>query len=363
MTTEPPLVFTLDAGGTNFVFSAMKKGAFIGDMVRVPAEVTDLDRCLSTLTSGFKQLEKQLGERPDGISFAFPGPADYQQGIIGDLPNLPGFRGGVALGPYLEQQFGVPVRINNDGDLFTLGEAKYGFLPHVHTQLKAAGNTKQYQNLIGVTLGTGFGVGAVINGQLLRGDNGCASEGWLIRNKLFSYTNIEDSVSRRAVKKMYAEQIAIDPSNAPEPSDIYLIAKGEKEGVREAAIETWFRFGDALGDALAHLITILDANVVLGGGLSGAYDQFAGAMIHSLNSTFTALNGKRFPRLIQKTYDLEQSFSRDQFLAPANTTVTIPGTDRRIPYSNIKKAGIGCSKLGTSKAVSLGAYSAALALT
>ncbi len=57
------------------------------------------------------------------ISFAFPGPADYIHGIIGDLPNFPAFRGGIALGPYLEERFGMPVFINNDGNLFAYGEA------------------------------------------------------------------------------------------------------------------------------------------------------------------------------------------------------------------------------------------------
>ena len=53
------------------------------------------------------------------ISFAFPGPADYPNGIIGGwLPNFPSFRDGVALGPFLQEKFGVPVFINNGGDLF-----------------------------------------------------------------------------------------------------------------------------------------------------------------------------------------------------------------------------------------------------
>ena len=39
-------------------------------------------------------------EEPVAISFAFPGPADYEHGVIGDLPNFPAFCGGVALGPF-----------------------------------------------------------------------------------------------------------------------------------------------------------------------------------------------------------------------------------------------------------------------
>ena len=40
------IVATLDAGGTNFVFGAMKAGEFIIEPVSVPAQSHDLDLCL-----------------------------------------------------------------------------------------------------------------------------------------------------------------------------------------------------------------------------------------------------------------------------------------------------------------------------
>lgn len=67
----------------------------------------------------FNRLAIYKTKRPEAISFAFPGPADYPNGIIGGwLPNFPSFRDGVVLGPFLQEKFGVPVFINNDGDLF-----------------------------------------------------------------------------------------------------------------------------------------------------------------------------------------------------------------------------------------------------
>ena len=44
-------------------------------------------------------------------------------------------------------------------------------LPEINRGLREAGSTKRYKNLLGVTLGTGFGAGVVIDGELLRGDN------------------------------------------------------------------------------------------------------------------------------------------------------------------------------------------------
>ena len=93
------IVATLDAGGTNFVFGAMKAGEFIIEPVSVPAQSHDLDLCLQNMVNGFRQVFDQLEEKPVAISFAFPGPADYPNGIIGGyLPNFPSFREGVALG-------------------------------------------------------------------------------------------------------------------------------------------------------------------------------------------------------------------------------------------------------------------------
>ncbi|MDD4148599.1 MAG: ROK family protein, partial [Bacteroidales bacterium] len=112
------LILTLDAGGTNFVFSAIKDGEFVGEKIILPSNGDNLELCLSGIVEGFRSLQKSNDQAIDAISFAFPGPAEFSKGIIGDLFNLTGFRGGVALGPMLEAKFKVPVFINNDGDLY-----------------------------------------------------------------------------------------------------------------------------------------------------------------------------------------------------------------------------------------------------
>ena len=95
------IVMTLDAGGTNFVFSAIQSEQNIIDEIVLPSYGEDLHKCLNNILEGFNEVINKLSSKPVAISFAFPGPADYPNGIIGDLQNLPSFRGGVALGPYL----------------------------------------------------------------------------------------------------------------------------------------------------------------------------------------------------------------------------------------------------------------------
>ena len=100
--TDKRIVMALDAGGTNFRFSAIRGNKPVTQTVALPSNGDNLAKCLANIVEGFTRVKKQCPEPPVAISFVFPGPADYPNGIIGDLGNLPGFRGGVALGPMLE---------------------------------------------------------------------------------------------------------------------------------------------------------------------------------------------------------------------------------------------------------------------
>ena len=98
------IVMTLDAGGTNFVFSAMQANQPVVESFALPANADDLVRSLANIVAGFTSVREQLPAPPVAISFAFPAPADYFNGIIVSPGNLPAYRD-VALGPMLEERF------------------------------------------------------------------------------------------------------------------------------------------------------------------------------------------------------------------------------------------------------------------
>lgn len=354
------VVMTLDAGGTNFRFAAMRGGRAVTETVAMPSHGDDLERCLANLVEGFSQVKASCPAPPVAISFAFPGPADYPNGIIGDLPNLPAFRGGVALGPMLEEKFGIPTLINNDGDLFTYGEAIAGLLPHLNGHLEKAGSPKRFKNLFGVTLGTGFGGGIVRDGKLFVGDNSGAGEVWLLRHKLDRGMNVEEGASIRAVRRVYAQQAGIAPADAPEPKDIFEIATGGAEGNREAAVEAFRRMGEVVGDALGNALTLVDGLAVIGGGLSGAASLFLPAVVEELNGTYTGPTGNTYPRLASRAFNLEDPAQLDVFLRGDSREITVPGSQRTLKYDPLARVGVGLSRLGTSQAIAIGAYAFAL---
>lgn len=353
------IVLTLDAGGTNMVFGAMKGGEFIVDPITMPSNAQDLDLCLETMVIGFKSVINKLDGKPAAISFAFPGPADYPNGIIGGfLPNFPSFRDGVALGPFLSDTFGVPVFINNDGDLYAYGEALGGILPEINAKLEALGSSKRYRNLIGYTFGTGLGIGTVINGELNRGDNSCV-ETFCLPHKKMHHIIVEDGAAIRAVKRVYGE-LSGQPDHKFEPKDIFDIAEGKIEGNREAAVKAFAEMGEIAGDAMATAVTLIDGLIVIGGGITAAAKYIKPSLLATLRGKIGTLKGDELNRVQMKVYDLDDEQEFAEFARGEQRVLKVYGSDKEVTYDPQKRIGVTISKIGASKAISVGAYTFAL---
>ncbi|MDR0429944.1 MAG: ROK family protein, partial [Tannerellaceae bacterium] len=264
----------------------------------------------------------------------------------------------IALGPYLKEKFGLPVFINNDGNLFAYGEALAGALPEINRQLEAAGNPKRYRNLLAVTLGTGFGGGVVIDNRLLSGDNGCGGDVWLSANKYDNRLLAEEGISIRAVMRVYRE-LSGDESTIS-PKEIFEIAEGTKAGNKEAAIKSFEKLGEIAGFTISESLNIVDGIVVIGGGVANAHKYILPAMIEEMNGVRKTVKGDIFPRLQMKAYNLEDEKEKALFLKNESKIVTIPESSNTAIYHAVKKIGVKTSALGTSKAIAIGAYNFAL---
>ena len=109
------------------------------------------------------KLVRDLGQNDRmEVGIACPGPVDGSKGIIFDPPNLPGWKK-VHLKEELQDELGTRVSVENDANMVTYGEWKFG-----------AG--KGVRNLLCLTLGSGVGSGLVLNGSLYTGANGFAAE-------------------------------------------------------------------------------------------------------------------------------------------------------------------------------------------
>ncbi len=159
------LVVGIDIGGMSI------KGALVNEQGKVlntfslpiicgePSEQT-----ISNLAKAIKSLITDNGYALGdviGIGVGCPGAIDSTQGIVNYSNNLAW--NDVPLKSLLEKGTGIPVKITNDANAATLGEAKFG-------------SGKDNKNLIIITLGTGVGGGIIIDGKLYEGNDGKGAE-------------------------------------------------------------------------------------------------------------------------------------------------------------------------------------------
>jgi glucokinase len=314
------------------------------------------ERCLEEIVSGFEQLRASCAQPPSAISFAFPGPANYSEGIIQPLANLPAFDRPVALGPMLEEHFGIPVFINNDGDLFAYGEARAGFLPHINDLLARHDPTRRCRNLVGLTLGTGLGCGVYLDGRMLGGDNDAAAEIWSVVDHRFSGEPVEETISVRGLRRMYAAQADVPLEHVPQPRELFSLRTGPDVRAREAATHAFTQYYDALAEVVLTCIALFDGIVVLGGGIAGSAAAFLPEMERKLNTESALRDGRRIHRLESTVYNLSDPDRLQAWLQPRRETLRIPRSESTVLFSPEKRSGLALATGGTSASIMKGAY-------
>ena len=151
----------IDIGGTNLSLGLVENGKIIQE-IHTPSfrpEMT-LDETLDYLAA---QIEKVFRAGTEKIGIGVPSVVDVKQGIVYDTQNIPSWTV-VPLKERLEKRFGVPVAVNNDANCFAMGV--YGTYPA----------DAKPESLVVVTLGTGVGMGIVLDGELFCGANCGAGE-------------------------------------------------------------------------------------------------------------------------------------------------------------------------------------------
>ncbi|MCF7875426.1 ROK family protein [Candidatus Bipolaricaulota bacterium] len=107
-----------------------------------------------------EEMDREISEI-SGIGIASAGPMNRDEGHLVSPSNIPLEL--VPLAKPLESKFDAEVELINDGVSAVLAESKYG-----------AG--ENYDNLVYITISTGIGGGAIVDGNLLIGKNGNAAE-------------------------------------------------------------------------------------------------------------------------------------------------------------------------------------------
>lgn len=250
-------VGALEVGGTHVTAAVLDPGTgrYRHDPVRLPV---DSRAAAGPILAAFAAAATRLGA-PRGLAWgvAMPDPFDYEHGIgrfhdVGKYEALDGVDVRAALGESLPG----PARLCfvNDADAFTLGEAH-------------SGAARGVGRVVGLTLGTGVGSGWVVDGRPLSSGPGVPPDGRIHRVRLDGRP-LEDTVSRRAIRRAYADATGDADADVREIADR---ARASEAAAAEVLRHALHGLGSVLGPALREFGAGM---LVVGGAMAGSWDLF-----------------------------------------------------------------------------------------
>jgi len=255
----------IDIGGSNLRAAVVDATGSISRSVKRAVGGREPEAILADLASMLEELAPPAGS-PMGVGF--PALLRVPEGIVVNAPNL-GWQS-VPLRALLEARFGRRVRLVNDLDAITAGEA-------------AMGAARGARHVVCVFVGTGVGMGALVDGRLLEGLHGLATE--LGHTKIDRSASarlcgcgergcLEAYVSGRHLPDIVLGCVAAGASTSliDGPADVARLDAGRIEAAALAkdgvALEVWATVARTLGTAIGNLVTLFNPEVVvLGGGV------------------------------------------------------------------------------------------------
>lgn len=274
-----PFLLGIDFGGTKNAVALSIQGAskWMDQRHQLSFPKANAQSDLNAVLQMSKDLLSLHPGKLIAVGVSFGGPVDYESGTIKLSHHVPGWEN-FALQEYLENEFNVPVCIDNDANVGALGEWKFG----------AGVGCK---SLLYITVSTGIGGGWIINNQLYRGINSMAGEiGHIVvdpkgaqcscgKKGCLEAMAAGPAISRQAITCLETEKDAGFQLRQLCKHDLDLItaemvsqAANEGDGLAEDILRKAAYFlGVGIGQALS---IINPERVVLGGGVTKAGKKY-----------------------------------------------------------------------------------------
>lgn len=240
----------VDLGGTNVRCGLVENEKIINLLAKsINSSGTETE----VLNDIFLLLDDLVSDDIEGIGVGVPSVVDVVNGIVYDVYNIPSWKS-VPIKSILENRYNKPVYVNNDANCFALGEKYFG-------------KAKNYNNIVGLIIGTGLGAGIIINGKLYNGTNCGAGEFGMIPYK---DDILEHYCSGYFFKKKY------DITG----EELYKLALNNDE----FALNVFNEYGKNLGEAIKIILYAIDPEIiVIGGSVSKSFNFFKNALIENIS--------------------------------------------------------------------------------
>lgn len=263
------LYIGIDLGGTKLYTAIGNSSGEILNEVILPTEANKgYEQIVNKMKDSIRKVMEGIDKsKIKAIGLGSPGPLDVKNGIISEPVNLP--FSNYPIVDELSKEFGFKTFLDNDANVATLAEYMFG-----------AG--KGTENMVYVTVSTGVGGGAILNGKIYRGSTSNALE---VGHTTINMSGrrcgcgnngcVEAVSSGTAIMKVAKDALESRVKTSLKNYDIVTskevfmeASKGDK-----VSIEILENALSYLGAAIANYANILDPEViVIGGGISGAGD-------------------------------------------------------------------------------------------
>lgn len=241
----------VDIGGSNMKAGKVVNGSVVQSHL---AEVDRNDTEEATLDKLFEIINKVMTNAVEAIGIGVPAVVDPESGIVYDVQNIPAWTK-VALKDMVYQKYKVPVFINNDANCFALGEKYFG-------------KAQAYTNCVALSLGTGLGMGILIDNKLYNGVLCGAGEIGMLPYK-------------NGIMEHYTGSFFFEETYGQSAKALFNKAL-EDDSV---ALKAFNEYGKHLGEAIKAILYLFAPEmIVLGGSISNAYPFFKDAVMDSLGS-------------------------------------------------------------------------------
>jgi glucokinase len=245
-------VIGVDLGGTKILAGVVDDEGHVERRREHPTPTASQEELLAGLDAAVEEL---LSDEIAALGFGIPSPIDQRSGRALQAVNIP--LGDIDFRSRMAERFGLPVGIENDANAATYAEFRFG-----------AG--RDVEDMVMLTLGTGCGGGAVIDGRLFRGwaEFGhivIVYDGLPCQGSCTGRGHLEPYVTGVAATKLAQEEFgpAVDAHRL-----VRLASEGEQR-----AVEILDGIGRHLGAGIGTLVNIFNPElVVIGGGFAAAGD-------------------------------------------------------------------------------------------
>lgn len=261
----------IDVGGTNVKIGIVNKNGELLKKKKYPtASLQNKKDFIKTFVSIIgKTLKKNPQIRKVGI--AVPGMISKDRLSTIFMANVPEFNNVPLIKILKKSHPNISFFLENDANAAAIGELHFA-------------KTKVPKDFAFITLGTGLGGAAVLNGNIFKGGNGNTMEVGHIMTS--NGKTAEDNIGKKALISLALKQIKEGGKTKLKAND--LTAKDIVEAALKddpVAIEIFKKAGSILGESIVSTIRILDVNTIfIGGGVSKTFEMIEKTMYEVLNS-------------------------------------------------------------------------------